>query len=398
MSLPTAPRALRPLRASAELCEFCPKMCRFACPVSEAEPREKLTPWGKVSLAALTTLAGTPPDPSAAQAFAGCTGCLRCQRYCAHENDVPTTLYAARAAAVRAQSAPSAWTQVAARFLAAGHAEDADLAGALAALHEEERVRPQADRAGAAPPGGRPLLFAGCDALAAGGAAARDALAAARGLGAPLELAPAGALCCGLKAVEAGHPELFAAQARKTLALLAPPPPPAPSRRRAEPAPVALVFLSPACARAVRGRWAAAGALLPAGSTVEHVTTYLARALEARPDLRSRKKLAGPVAWHDPCELARGLDETEAPRALLAAAVEGGAREPLRCGADTSCCGAGGLLPRTLPAVAAAVADGRRAELAACDAPVVTASPACAAHLGAGDLVALVARWLGETA
>ena len=43
------------LRRALELCEFCPKMCRFACPVSEATGREALTPWGKVSLAALAT-------------------------------------------------------------------------------------------------------------------------------------------------------------------------------------------------------------------------------------------------------------------------------------------------------------------------------------------------------
>ena len=74
------------LRRAAELCEFCPKMCRFSCPVSEATFREALSPWGKVSLAALS---GEAPGSSASEAFAGCTGCLRCQQYCAHANDVP---------------------------------------------------------------------------------------------------------------------------------------------------------------------------------------------------------------------------------------------------------------------------------------------------------------------
>jgi Fe-S oxidoreductase len=88
------------------------------------------------------------------------------------------------------------------------------------------------------------------------------------------------------------------------------------------------------------------------------------------------------------------LSECAAPRALLAAAVEE-MREPVRTGADTSCCGAGGLLPRTLPDVAAAVAADRRRELEACGAPAVTASPACAAALGAEDLLSILARWLG---
>ena len=359
------------LRRAAELCEFCPKMCRFSCPVSEAEPREAFTPWGKASLAALTAVAGRAPESSAAAAFHACTGCLRCRSYCAHANDVPTMLFAARAASVRAGVAPGPMADLAARFARRGHGKDDDVAATIDALRagaEPQRKEPP------------PALFPGCRPDSG-----RAALDAARALGAPLGVVPGGAVCCGLDLLEAGHPDLFAAHALRTRsALLA---------GRAG-APAHLVFLAPACARAVRDRWPGHGAALPAGSIVEHATTYLARALALRPDLRARPKLPGPVAYHDPCELARGLGEVEAPRALLAAAVEGGALEPLRTGADASCCGAGGLLPLALPAAADAVAMGRTAELRACGAPAVTASPACAAMLGAGDVVALVARWL----
>jgi Fe-S oxidoreductase len=376
------------LRRAAELCEFCPKMCRFSCPVSEAAKREAFTPWGKVSLA---VLAGRDPHPSAAEAFGACTGCLRCQFYCAHANDVPAVLYAARATAIRAGSAPAPWSAVATRMAAAGHAESADLAAVHAAIAADEArasSRPAADQVPA------PLLFAGCDALAAGGLLVRQMLAVARALGAPLSLAPPAALCCGLKLAEAGHPELFGAHAARVKAAVTTPPRPQrerPARLRRAPGPraVHLVFLSPACARAARERWSP----LPAGSRVEHATSYLARALSARSELRERPPLPGAVTWHDPCELARGLSELTAPRALLAAAVEE-VREPARCGADASCCGAGGLLPRTLPEVAAAIAAERRAELEACGAPAVTASPACSASLGAEDVISVLARWL----
>lgn len=380
------------LRRAQELCEFCPKLCRFACPVSEATGREALTPWGKVSLAALS---GASPEPSAALAFAGCTGCLRCQQYCAHQNDVPTTLYAARAAAVRAGSAPAAWTSLAARFVAAGHGEPQDLAAAHRALAEGEAARAvsQAVRGlPAAPLEKRALLFVGCDALAAPaarGTVAADALFAARALGAPLQLAPVAALCCGLKLVEGGHPELFAAHASRVRSVLL-------EGLDKGPAPQ-LVFLSPGCARAVRERWPKAGVPLPPRSTVEHITSYLARALVKNPGA-ARPQLKLAMAYHDPCELARGLIEITAPRALLARALEGGALEPERCGVETSCCGAGSLLPRTLPEVAQAMAKERRAELALCGAPVVTAAPGCAAALGADDVVSVVARWLAQEA
>ncbi len=397
------------LTRALELCVFCPKMCRFACPASEVTSREAFTPWGKVSLAAL---AGRAPDESAAIAFGACTGCLRCQTYCAHANDVPALLYAARAGAVGAGSAPRAWAEVARRMSSAGHAEDVDVREVLRRITEEEATATPTTSATATPtptpsrtgtatrlravagavtallrpavqPGmGRPMLFAGCDALAAGGKVVREAIAVARVAGAPLGLAPEGALCCGLKLVEAGHPEMFAAHAAGVrIALLG---------GSRSPAPVHLVSLSPGCARAIRERWPA----LPDGSRVEHVTTYLSRALAARPDVRERPPLPESAAYHDPCELARGLSELTAPRALLAAAVEE-VREPLRCGGDAACCGANGLLPRTLPAVAAAIAEDRREELERCGAPAVTASPGCAAALGAEDVVSVLARWLG---
>jgi Fe-S oxidoreductase len=348
------------VRRAQELCEFCPKMCRFACPVSEATGRESLTPWGKVSLAAL---AGREPDASSAMAFAGCTGCHRCAVYCAHENDVPGILYGARAAAVRAGVAPQAWTELPARFSARGHGEVQD----IAAVRRRLPVGPPATEA---------LLFAGCDALAQGGHEARDALFVASRLGAPLSLAPEGVLCCGLKLLEAGHPELAEAHAARVRGAL-------PRGRR----PLHLVFLQPGCARMVRDSWP-----LPDGTRVEHVTSYLARALASMPESSRPPPLREAAAWHDPCGLARGLAELTAPRALLSAAL-GEFREPARCGADTSCCGAAGLLPRTMPDVAARLAEERKAEL---QGPAVTSSPACAAALGATEVVSLLARWLKQ--
>jgi Fe-S oxidoreductase len=339
-------------RRAQELCEFCPKMCRFSCPVSEVTGREALTPWGKVSLAALTM---GRPDESSAMAFAGCTGCHRCAVYCAHDNDVPAILYAARASAVRSGVAPAYWTQLAPRFSARGHGEELD----LAAVHRS-LPRPQ----------GEALLFAGCDALAAGGEEARDALFVAERMGAPLGLADA--LCCGLKLVEGGHPELSAAHFTR-LGFLR-------SKK-----PLHLVFLQPGCARFVQEK-------LPEGSTAEHVTSYLARALAA---MQTRPQpLPGSVVFHDPCALARDLQELTAPRALLAAALQDGLREPPRSGIDTSCCGAAGLLPRTMPVVARKLALDRRAELG--EGEIVTSSPACAAALGAGEVVSLLRRWFSQ--
>ena len=394
--------------AATPPCLACPKLCSDVCPTHEASAREALTPWAKVTLAALSTAPGEQPGTSAAEALAACTGCLRCTAHCPHGFEVTPWLENARASAARAGTFAAGARPLPLRFASAGHGEERDLRAVHRALHlgaaaaaesaaaasdaaraSQPRMAPrlpafapQAERS----PIGRPLLFTGCDALATGGTPATQALAVAAALGAPLRLVPEGVLCCGLKLAEAGHPELFAAHAARVSRALA--------GEGKRPRPVHLVFLAPGCARAVLERWTAVGAGLPEGSLVEHVTSFLARALVARPDLASRPRLPGAITWHAPCQLARGLSEITAPRALLAAAVEE-VREPARTGSDTSCCGFGGLLPRTLPELAREMARLRHGELRDCGAPVVTASPGCAQQLGAADLVSVVARWLG---
>jgi Fe-S oxidoreductase len=346
------------LQRAHELCELCPKLCTFSCPVSEAGKREALAPWAKISLAALS---GRQPEASAALAFAACTGCDRCAHHCAHDNDVAPMLFAARATAVRAGVAPTPWAEIALRFATRGHGENVDLAAVRRSLP---------------PARGEAMLLAGCEALAGGAEEVRDALFVADELGAPLKLAPEDALCCGRKLLEGGHPELHAAHRERVRGLIV----------RAG-RPVHLVILDPACAADVRQHWA-----LPQGSRVEHVTTYLARLLVAMPESERPPPLQETFAFHDPCALARDLGETTAPRALLAAAISGFS-EPPRCGVDTSCCGASGLLPRTLPEVAQRIAEDRRAELGG---PAVTCSPGCAAALGATEVVSVLARWLAQ--
>jgi Fe-S oxidoreductase len=272
-------------------------------------------------------------------------------------------LFAARATAVRAGVAPPSWAELALRFSKQGHGEGRDLASVRAALPEGR---------------GEAMLFPGCDALAQGGGEVRDALFVARKLGVPLTLAPAAALCCGRKLLEGGHPELHEAHAARVRSAIV--------RGRA---PVHLVFLDPGCARDVQESWE-----LPFGSRVEHVTTYLARLLVAMPESDRPPPLPLTVTFHDPCGLARGLRETVAPRALLAAAVSE-LRDPPRYGVDTSCCGASGLLSTTLPEVARRIAEDRREELGG---DAVTCNPACAAALGATEIVSVLARWLAQRA
>src|SRR3954469_7454551 len=105
-------------RDALEKCVFCPKLCRTACPVSNAEPRETLTPWGKMSMAYFVANESVALAPSFADPAWACTGCFGCREHCDHKNDVTGTLFDARSALVETDSSvvPAGAKRVLAEF------------------------------------------------------------------------------------------------------------------------------------------------------------------------------------------------------------------------------------------------------------------------------------------
>lgn len=386
-------------RAAAERCFTCPKMCRFSCPVSLESSRETLTPGGKMTLASLTvpdaSRGRSLPGPLAAlarrakqlvapgakreldadtaEAFWGCTGCLRCRTWCEHENDVPKALTQARAYAVEQGLAPAAATLVADLFQRQGHAAESGLREALDRLANELPANAASTT----------VLFAGCEAPMTSPQSIRSTAAAARRLGAPLGVARE-PMCCGRPLLEAGRPDAFRKHVAQTWSQLG-------DRE--------VVTGSAACARAL-DEWAREHGVEPRGPVV-HTSVYLARRLG--PDVQA-KPLEGTVSYHDPCHLVRGLGESEAPRRLLRAAVGGDLIEPQSTLEEANCCGASGLVPRTFPQLARAMAMTRADEMRKTGATrVATACPACRGALaGAGldvvDVAELVDEWLGQDA
>src|SRR5271170_6681377 len=103
-------------RKNLETCVYCPKLCRSACPVSDADPKETLTPWGKMSMAYFVARGDVEAAPSFAAPAWACTGCGACQDTCDHKNDVATTLFTARAGLMDLGIAVPAASRAAAQF------------------------------------------------------------------------------------------------------------------------------------------------------------------------------------------------------------------------------------------------------------------------------------------
>jgi Fe-S oxidoreductase len=330
-------------RHELETCVFCPKLCRSACPVSNAEPRETLTPWGKMSLAWMVAQGDVPdgrspalPEPGrdlefssyAAPAWA-CTGCLACREHCDHKNPVATVLLEARDALARMGSAPPGASRVLAGFTrhaARTQARTRALAAGLA------RSRGSSSDA----------LLVGCAYVRGAPREARDAVEATSALlGEPVALVEG---CCGLPLRLAGDRAAFATHARSFARLVE-------GKRR-------LVVVDAGCAHTLLRRYAEEG--------VKHaprVETFDELAANARDAFsRAAPSPTAPVRWSDPCQLGRGLGIYDQPRAVLER-VFGEAPDEMETSREqATCSGAGGLLPATMPETAAEIARTRAAE------------------------------------
>jgi Fe-S oxidoreductase len=123
-----------------------------------------------------------------------------------------------------------------------------------------------------------------------------------------------------------------------------------------------------------------------------------------------RQAALGPVRYHDPCSLGRGLRRFDEPRRLLESITGAAPLEFARNREASDCSGGGGLLPLTMPAVSDAIAKERIRQartglgdedpIVAPEAPIVTACAGSARRLrrsGARviDLVEVVAMGLG---
>ena len=356
-------------RGALEKCVFCPKLCRSACPVSNAEPRETITPWGKMSLAWMAAHGDVPVDSSHAAPAWACTGCYACREACDHKNVVADVLLDARTALTRAGVAPDGAKRVLAGF-GAHEAAARDATREIAATHPG--VRPDAPD----------VLLIGCGYLRAAPREARDAIDAAVGLsGEPVALAGG---CCGLPLLLAGDFDAFARHARALASSLK-------GRER-------ITVVDAGCALTLRRRYPDAGIELTA-----RVELLVERAARELGSLQPVAHEAGQVRWHDPCQLGRGLGVYEAPRAVLGRMLGRAPDEFDEHREWAACSGAGGLLPSTMPENSRGIAQARvEAHERAGGGRIVTA---CASSLlsfrrratGTGVAVDDLVTWLARS-
>lgn len=304
--------------APLELCVYCPKLCRAACPVADVEARETVTPWGKMSAAWMVARGDLPLDEAHAAPAWACSGCLACRERCDHKNPVANTLYDARADFF--DQAPAAVRVVAERQ----QVRETEQGVALDDLGK--RV------GGAVDASSRTGLMIGCAYLRQEPSTAEDALRVAAELLGPVRLVRS---CCGAPLQHAGDRK---GQHRVESQL-----------KREAGGLERLVVVDPGCALRAK----------ELGLPAQTLVSVAAKRLQSLQPLEDGATTAGPVRWHDPCQLGRGLGQYDEPRAVLTRLLGRAPLELSRSRGEAVCSGGGGLLPVTAPETSAAMADAR---------------------------------------
>ncbi len=341
--------------------------------MSNAEPRETLTPWGKMTTTYLVATGSVETAPPFAAPAWACTGCFACREQCDHKNDVAGTLFAARSELRDAGVAPAAAERVAKGF----PAHDAKARNALRALEVPGAVDARAKTA----------VLVGCAYALRAPHVAKDAIRATASLaGEPVSLLDA---CCGAPLLHAGDARGFRARGEAIAKLLE-------GKER-------LVVVDAGCASTLRVHLQNAGVTLPV--PVELFVERAAKELGSLAASSARDLGAeGPVRWHDPCQLGRGLGVYDAPRAVLSRVLGRAPEEFARTREGARCSGAGGLLPVTMPETSREITRTRVEEHD--EEGGGTIVTACASSLRAFgkqgarvvDLATLIARALGHEA
>lgn len=315
---------LEPHSAALEKCVYCPKLSRAACPVSNVEASETLTPWGKMSVAYFAGRGIVPRDEEHLATAWACSGCFACRERCEHHNEVATVLTDVRAEAFARGVAPETATRVARD----ARVRDEEYARGLTAL--EPSPKPRA----------RTAVVLGCSYVRHQPDVARSIWRLVqRMLGPEVRLVSS---CCGLPSYQSGDREGFVAAATRM----------AENCDGAE----RVVAVDPGCAATMTHAYPRLGVSI---GSVSPFIDVLYRELDRIP----ARALAGRrLRYTDPCQLGRGLGRYEEPRAVLARLLGAPAEGFLRERGEAECSGAGGLLPVTRPDTSCAIADERLSE------------------------------------
>ncbi|PIU68761.1 MAG: hypothetical protein COS84_00605, partial [Armatimonadetes bacterium CG07_land_8_20_14_0_80_40_9] len=280
-------------------CTFCPKMCRFACPVAEALDSETLIPSGKLTLLYLLQDKALEINKEMVEVFYKCTTCMACRTYCKHEIEVPQVLEAARALAVREGVTLERVDNLIQVMESSLNPYGEDLKDKLKKIVPERLLNKDTEI----------LYFPGCTAINYYPEDITDTIRilerlkvkfsvySGESLSASQRLQAGGeaSMCCGFLAKTLGYLDTFEIFKEKNIKLL--------TKYKT------IISGCPECIYALKREYRLRAEVL-------HITQFLEKFL-TKPLFPNPQKLNYKIIYHDPCYLGRYLGVYEEPRELL---------------------------------------------------------------------------------
>ena len=308
-----------------EYCSYCPKMCRFACPVARVTCSEASTPTGKMTILKLAAAGALEFNQEVAELMYQCSGCILSRTYCEHQIEVIGAFEAARAYAVDKGLAAKRVLEFGQLWSRFGNPYGQNLSQKLKEIALGSRLEQ------------RPVMvFAGCTMTHYFPETIKDLIKVLDKTGLDYELFSGDHLCCGYPLFATGHHRVFEDHQRWLAEKIS--------------GYQTIIAPCPTCAYFLKAFYQKTG-LAEIGQVI-HVSEYLAPRIG---ELTLRNRISKKVVYHDPCHLGRYLGVYEQPRKILSAVAANGFAEFNESRERAECCGGGGGLPLAHPGIARSV-------------------------------------------
>lgn len=320
-------------------CSLCPNMCRFDCPVSEAEKNETLSPSARARIAYLFEM-GFLEGEDVTEALYSCCNCDACRQWCPFEFSLGDILRGVHRDLVEKNNLPKQVSELR-ETIKKKHVTD-DKSFNIAGKHN-----------------GDLLYFMGCTVMAKHESIAVAMTKIMEKAGEKWAILE-DEWCCGAPLYNLGFIEDFIDIAEKNVLKIK------------ETGCKELICSCPTCAYIFKEIYPKFK--LNVGVKILHATEYLARLDKP---YKISKEFEINYVYHDPCTLVRKLGIVEQPRHVLNKIKGLKLKEPYFHDKDTQCCGRGGSLATTYPSISEKITKKRLEELSKYADFIITSCPTC---------------------
>lgn len=296
-------------------CAMCPNMCRFDCPALMTSKRETYSPANKTRIAYFMGMKHVPMDnPSAINTLYACMNCDACKHWCAMKISTGDCLIEMRQELGKRNLVPEKFGKLKERIKQNGSIFDQTLYTKDSEFNIDM-------------PNPQIFYFIGCMSAKNRPSTVRATIALLKQLNIPFATRFADRKCCGSPSWDVGYTDDAKTCAQENTSLI--------NKTGAS------IILSdcPGCTSMLATNYPKLGQKLK--GKVVHTSQFFSEQIKAG-KIKPQTPIKSTVTYHDPCVLARKLEQGETSNDILKAIPGLIIKEPYLHGKETQCCGYGG--------------------------------------------------------